>query len=348
MIFPYIGFISIEWVVLFIGVVLFFYSVLLRHFLTTNKVRFPKFTLEMLKTKRGPVKLMPVVKRTSGFFFHLFLSTFGGAIIGIIVSVLSGQIESPNFFTTTATLGGLVVGSVYFGLYAIQRGVATQLKILKKDLDWAESFWSAFIIAGILMYTTIQAFKIPTGSMRTTFLEGDHLFVLKFFYGINLPFFKKKILAIREPKRFDIVVFTAPLQALSKDDLKKKYRKDFIKRIIGMPGDIIQIKNKTVYVNNRKLVEKYVRFADDMVYTDMWKMSNEELQKCWEKGTLKNLPMVRDNLGPIKVPEDCYFVLGDNRDQSFDSRFWGPVKKSLIKGKPIFIYWPPNRIRLIK
>jgi signal peptidase I len=236
-------------------------------------------------------------------------------------------------------------------------------KILKEIYEWIETGWSAVILAAILMYFIIQAFKIPSASMRTTLLEGDHLFVNKFIYGLHVPLGGGKrvldgvnwrvlgIPVIKKVERGDIIIFQAPPSALSSDERQEKISKDFIKRCIALGGDTVEVKDKRVYVNYQLLNEPYTSFVDPMVYGGPSIFpSQEKYQKMWEQGEFNNKPFseIRDNFGPIVVPKGCYFAMGDNRDQSFDSRFWGPLEDRLLKGSALLIYWPPNRIRLIK
>jgi len=217
-------------------------------------------------------------------------------------------------------------------------------------LDWVDTIWSALILASILMYFVIQAFKIPSGSMRTTLIEGDHLFVNKFIYGFRIPLSDgKRVLPLRKVHRKDIVIFDCPKQALSISERASGIKKDFIKRCIGLPGDTIYIINKKVYVNGELQAEPYVRNDDPMIIPAPIKLfqNKTEYQQSWEQGSFTNLP-IRDNFGPIKIPENHYFVLGDNRDHSFDSRFWGPLPDKLLKGQALILYWPITRIKLIR
>jgi signal peptidase I len=178
----------------------------------------------------------------------------------------------------------------------------------------------AVVIALFIRTFIVQAYKIPSESMHPTLKIGDHLFVLKFMYGIHLPFLNKTILSWNKPKRGDIIVFSCPVDR----------KKDYIKRVIGLPGEEILIRHKQVYINGKPLEEKYkvcrelsYDYADEYSIRDNWEYSRE-------------------------IPENSWFVMGDNRDNSQDSRFWGPVDINLIKGKAFVIYWPPWRIRLIK
>ena len=178
--------------------------------------------------------------------------------------------------------------------------------------DWTEALIVAAVLALIIRTFVVQAFKIPSGSMEDTLLIGDHLLVTKFIYGFHVPFSEEPVLSIRDPERGDIIVFEFP------EDKNKSYfkRRDFIKRVIGLPGDTVEIRNKNVYVNG----ERYL--TPEAVYKD---------------GTLT--PGPRDNMSSVTVPPHNYFVLGDNRDRSYDSRFWRFVDRSSIKGKAFIKYW---------
>jgi signal peptidase I len=175
--------------------------------------------------------------------------------------------------------------------------------------DWTKSLLIALILALFIRAFIVQAYKIPSGSMIPTLLIGDYLLVNKLAYGIKNPIKDDFIYFWKFPKRQEIVVFTYP----------QNKKLDFIKRVIGLPGDTVQIVNKKVYVNGKLLNEPYVQFSDPEIYP-------QEISP-------------RDNYGPIKVPPEHIFVLGDNRDQSYDSRFWGFVPIKYLKGKALIIYF---------
>ncbi len=198
------------------------------------------------------------------------------------------------------------------------------LKRVNVAREWVNTGLVAVVLAWVIMSFIIQAFKIPSGSMMNTFKIGDHIFVAKFIYGVHFPFSKKYIFPLQEPRRGEIIVFQFPLDP----------KKDFIKRCIGVPGDTIEIKDKRLYVNGEVQEEEYAIYGDEKVYPNS-----------------RQLPVMyrnRDNLSPLVVPENSYFVMGDNRDHSYDSRFWGPLDRGSIKGKALFLYWPPKRIRIIR
>ncbi len=179
--------------------------------------------------------------------------------------------------------------------------------------EWGEAIGVALILALIIRTFLFQAFKIPSGSMEDTLLIGDHLLVNKFIYGSHLPWSDDRFLVLRSPQRGDVIVFEFPMDA----ELPFYKRRDFIKRVIGVPGDVVEVRNKVVYINNEAVV----------------------LPQEVHKGPTFSDDERRDNLSPVKVPQGHYFVMGDNRDRSFDSRFWGFVDKSKIKGLAFIKYW---------
>ena len=191
------------------------------------------------------------------------------------------------------------------------------MSVKKKSVirDWVESIVVAFILAMVIRTFVVQAFKIPTGSMRTTLLEGDLILVNKFIYGARIPFAGLNLPALRQPKRGDVIVFIYP----------ESPKKDFIKRLVGLPGETVEIKSGTIYINGKPLA--------DSVFNQRYYYNRGEFGR-------------EDN--KIKVPEDSFFVLGDNSASSQDSRYWGFVPRKNLLGKALVIYWPPQRIRIIK
>lgn len=179
--------------------------------------------------------------------------------------------------------------------------------------EYAESILIAALLALVIRTFVVQAFKIPSGSMEDTLAVGDHILVNKFIYGTRIPFTDKKFLAIRDPRRGDVIVFEYP----------EDPSKDFIKRVVGTPGDEVEVRNKKVYINGEPFENPH------------------EVHK--EKDVVPREQNPRDNFGPIKVPENSLFVMGDNRDRSYDSRFWGYVTYEKIKGLAFIKYWSWDR-----
>ncbi len=173
--------------------------------------------------------------------------------------------------------------------------------------EYAEAFIIAFIIALLIRTFLVQAFKIPSSSMEPTLLVGDHILVSKFIYGIRIPYIGKKFLTFHKPKRGDIIVFVYP------EDPKK----DFIKRVIATEGEEVQIKNRKIFING-------------MTVEDPWGVYSPFIPSHFRP---------KDNYGPTVVPPHSLFVLGDNRDNSQDSRYWGFVDLSAVKGEAFIIYF---------
>jgi signal peptidase I len=214
---------------------------------------------------------------------------------------------------------------------------------LRRVYEWCQSILVALAIALVIRAFLIQPYRIPSGSMIPTLEIGDQLFVLKCRYGITIPFTDKQIVVWDRPKRGDIIVFRNPKDpdrgifirmvspviwatTLGKVDLNP--HKDFIKRVIGTPGDEVMIRHRQVYINKLPIEEPYKVHRMSYRYSGFDSMDN------WEE--------------PIIVPEGHYFVMGDNRDLSSDSRKWGFVPENIIRGKALFIHWPPWRIRWIR
>jgi signal peptidase I len=181
--------------------------------------------------------------------------------------------------------------------------------------EWAESL--VFTIIFVLIFTNYiaQATQVPTESMKPTILVGDHFFLDKIVFPANFPVAIRSYLPQRTIKRGDIIAFRSPTDS----------NIPFVKRVIGVSGDTIELHSKNVLVNGKVLEEPYKIHVDSTVYhEDPW--TPEELK-------------VRDNYGPITVPPDKFFVMGDNRDNSNDSRYWGFVDRNEVIGKPLFVYW---------
>jgi signal peptidase I len=179
-------------------------------------------------------------------------------------------------------------------------------------VETVDSLWVAMVVALALKAVLLQPFTIPSGSMEDTLLPGDYILVKKYEYGYSLWNSTPRFLQFHKPQRRDIIVFVYPMD----------HSKDFIKRCIGLPGDVIEIKNKNLYVNGEKQVEPYVKH----LYSNIAPRGDYLVQD-------------RDNFGPVTVAAGHYFMMGDNRDNSLDSRYWGQVDEKLIKGQAWAIYW---------
>ncbi len=194
--------------------------------------------------------------------------------------------------------------------------------------------WSLVIIVVLILRVIfVEAYVIPTASMERTLLIGDALLVNRFIYGVKIPipFSTKQIPVIpgRMPKRGEVVVFIYPFES-----------RDFVKRCVAVSGDTVEVIDKMLYVNGVQAREPYARHGERSVIRGVI-ADNRVYQAKWEGAELGKIigQQARDNFGPVVVPADCIFVMGDNRDNSLDSRFWGPLHKRYLKGKPLFIYF---------
>ena len=181
--------------------------------------------------------------------------------------------------------------------------------------EYFESIVIAVILALFIRTFVVQAFKIPTGSMEETLLIGDHLLVNKFVFGPSASAAERALLPIGTIKRRDVLVFKYP----------EEPDRDFIKRVIGLPGETVELREKKVYINGAPLDEPYVHFLSPP-------SGPSELHEVTSFD-------VRERYGPVTVPADHYFMMGDNRDNSQDSRYWGFLPRENIKGKSLVIYW---------
>jgi len=180
------------------------------------------------------------------------------------------------------------------------------MKEKTKIRQLAETIAIAALLAIFVRSFVVEAFTIPSSSMEPTLLVGDYLLANRLSYVVKVPFTDVVLFRLGEPKRGDIVIFRYPLDP----------SKDYVKRIIAKGGDMVEVRDKIVYVNGVRVEEGYAHFTDHM-----------------------NIQQPRDNFRPVKVPKDCYFAMGDNRDNSSDSRFWGFLKEGDLVGKAEIIYF---------
>ncbi|MBV9773266.1 MAG: signal peptidase I [Gemmatimonadetes bacterium] len=199
--------------------------------------------------------------------------------------------------------------------------------------EWVKAISTAILLFLVVRTFVVEAFKIPTGSMERTLLVGDFLLVNKAVYGAEVPYTHTHLPAFSEPSRGDVIVFLPPHDPT----------KNYVKRLIGLPGDTLEMHDKVLYLDGKPQPEPYVRHIDPI--TDpgdpqmMWQLS----YLAGGEGAQRYYHPTRDNWGPIVVPPGKYFALGDNRDNSEDSRYWGFLDKEAIKGRPILVYYSFER-----
>lgn len=191
-----------------------------------------------------------------------------------------------------------------------------------KTREYIESIVIAALIALVVRSFVIQAYKIPSGSMEPTLLVGDHLLVNRMSYVIKMPFVDTVLFSTGKPQRGDIIVFRYP----------EDPSKDYIKRVIATEGESLEIKDKAIFINGKKINDPWGRFRPDSFTS---------------RGLLPFID--KDNIPPITVPKDSYFVMGDNRDNSLDSRYWGFVQKQHLVGKALILYfsWDSNAMNAL-
>jgi signal peptidase I len=193
--------------------------------------------------------------------------------------------------------------------------------------EWTKSIAIAFVLFLVIRTFLVEAFRIPTGSMENTLLVGDFLLVNKAVYGAQLPGTGVRLPAFDRPRQGDIVVFVPPHEP----------DKNYVKRLVGLPGDTLEMRRKILYRNGVRVAEPYVHHVDpdDLVFPIMlWQL--DHLTEAVDRDRYRP---TRDSWGPLVVPEDRYFVLGDNRDDSDDSRYWGFIDGESLRGQPLFIYY---------
>ncbi len=180
--------------------------------------------------------------------------------------------------------------------------------------EYVEAILLALVLALFIRTFVVQAFKIPSPSMVPTLLVGDHILVNKFIYGYAFPFLDHRVLVFEKPHRGDVIVFKYP----------KNPKLDFIKRCVAVGGDTVEVRNKKLFINGKKVPDEHARYFE---------------------GSLSGFMEGRDNFGPVTVPEGKLFMMGDNRDNSNDSRFWGFVPMKNVRGKAFMIYWSWDKSR---
>ena len=300
--------------------------------------------------KKNKLTLPSIFHKWHALFLFLILT----CALYVFLFVMNGGTGDPypiqKFF-----LGEIVVlGIAAYGFISAKKAdKEKQEKIIKSNLDWSNTVYFAGFVASIVMFFFLQAFKIPSASMRYTLVEGDHLFVNKAAYGFRVPFTNIRFGQFNDIKRGDIIIFEFPAKDRSQLNCgdQSQYGRDFVKRVIGLPGETVEVKNGRPWINGKELpLQPYEVYEELPRVSDIENDDPELYQEIWQEHLLDNYLgfELRDEFGPVVVPENTYFVMGDNRDNSCDSRFWGPVPRENIKGKAWFIYWPLKKIGLIQ
>ncbi len=206
---------------------------------------------------------------------------------------------------------------------------------LRGTWEWTRSLFVALALFLLIRTFLVEAFKIPTSSMEGTLLVGDFLLVNKAVYGSELPLLGTRLPELKEPGRGDVVVFNPPHDPL----------KNYVKRVVGVPGDTLEMRGRVLLVNGVETREPYARHSDpsgsDTIHPVMRWQRNHLLASVTEgrRSQRRGYHPSRDNWGPLAIPQGSYFVLGDNRDNSEDSRYWGFVDRRAIRGQPWIVYF---------
>ena len=217
-------------------------------------------------------------------------------------------------------------------LSALDQLLEDKLSFARKSTlrEYSESIGIAVAIALLLRAFVVEAFQIPSGSMIPTLEVGDHIFVAKFSYGLVVPFSNKKIFEFREPERGDVIVFKYPQDPSI----------DYIKRVVALPGEKVEVRNNEVFINGKPMSREHVGpFHDADPQEDRDKELWHETLGMKQHEALQEPGRPPSNFGPLVVPAGNVFVMGDNRDNSSDSRVWGTVDHELIKGKALIVWW---------
>ena len=300
--------------------------------------------------KEKKLTLPSVFHKWHAVFLFLILT----CALYVFLFVMNGGLGEP-YPIKKFIIGEMAVLAIacYGFVTAKKASEAKQKKIIKSNLDWSNTVYFAGFVASVIMFFFIQAFKIPSASMRYTLVEGDHLFVNKAVYGFRIPFTNIRFGQFKDINRGDIIIFEFPAKDRNQINCgdQTQYGRDFVKRVIALPGETVEVKNGRPWVNGKELAPQSYEVYEEVEREPKVAIENPEAyQQTWQNHLLDNYLGIelRDEMGPVVVPENTYFVMGDNRDNSCDSRFWGPVPRENIKGKAWFIHWPLNKIGFIK
>jgi signal peptidase I len=239
--------------------------------------------------------------------------SFTNVIIGAVLSVILQLIIG---------VAGWIIGVVL-----IKRALA--LKIIPSIAIYVGGVILSVILVKLFINPfLLAAYKVPTGAMERTILPGEWLMADKFTYGIHIPFSDAYVLPLSEPRPGQIMVFKSPYDG-----------RTLAKRCVAKAGDTVAVRGKKLFINGVERTEPYVRHTDPhAMEIDYRLIDMAQFQKAWQAGQMAHSPF-RDNFGPVVVPKGHLFMMGDNRDDSFDSRFWGPLPRNMIRGRPFLIYW---------
>lgn len=218
----------------------------------------------------------------------------------------------------------------------IRRPVAAKVSTSQHAKEWIKSILIALVIWFFVRSLLVEAFRIPSGSMENTLQIGDFLFVNKALYGAEVPIVHQRLPAFREPRRFDIVVFDSP----------EERGVNVVKRVVGMPGDTLAMVNGQTFVNGVALDEPHAVNTTSSYDPEDPRMREWQLRYLAGEDPRTYRPSLR-NWGPLVVPADSFFVMGDNRNNSYDSRYWGFLGRDRVSGRPLFIYYSFDKTSLM-
>jgi signal peptidase I len=306
----------------------------------------------------------PATPLQSATWHAVFYAIAMFSIVMILTMVFEGRAKVVTVWAKVLRVGDLLPAASAAGVAAAvgfwrawSKGESVESRrfYIDDDLEWADTVFSSALLAWALMTFLIQAFKIPSGSMEKTLLIGDHLFVNKFIYGLRVPLWGKRILTLRGVQRGDVMVFEFPVTDPRETHCGKiNAGENFIKRVVALPGETVQVEAGRVLIDGKLMSdEHYAQWGDTFRQpqsVQAKELGPEKYQELWQNHRLDRElgDNQRDYFGPEKVPEGKYFMMGDNRDHSCDSRYWGPVDQGFIKGKAWFIYWPPSRMKVVR
>jgi len=251
---------------------------------------------------------------------------------------VAAQVEQ-SIEEVNASLGGADLERERLAIAGLDERMQQHLGFARKSImrEYSESIAVAVAIALFLRAFVVEAFQIPSGSMIPTLEIGDHIFVSKFPYGLGIPFTNKKIFQFSDPSRGDVIVFKWPLEPGT----------DYIKRVVGLPGDRVELRRNEIFINGRAMPRE--RVVEPCSYAEGPKLLGVNQDRdcdMWSESfdgkihrTIHEVNRGPTDFPEVTVPSDSVFVMGDNRDNSNDSRAWGTVRRDLIKGKALIVWW---------